>query len=297
MAITPIDFSATALGRLVQQYRNKPKYVDLVTSLCGLAQTGIDDPLEYLITLYDIDSAQGHNLDVIGEIVGQPRIIANYDLFEFFGYEGSTASGTYGDENNPNVGARYRSSSEGLGGDRTLSDAEYRLFIRARILKNYSVSTPESIIESVKFILNAEPIKLTEGVMSLDIEIASPVDVNDLNLVATYDILPRPTGVEISSITAAPLSITISGTGDTSVDSEFPYLLIENSRPLYNLEELDGVPIGLVTTYFDGTNWVISKGSIPTPETWTNPTSTSISPPKTGWTTSDLGSPAPTISY
>lgn len=202
MSVEAIDFAERALSRLAQQYRDKPKYVALVTGLCNLVQTGIDDPLEYLITLYDIDTAEGNNLDIIGEIVGQPRLIVDYDLFEFFGYDGASSAGTYGDVNNSNIGARYLSSGEDIGGDKELSDAEYRIFIRARILRNYSASTCEDIIDSVKLILGVDQVELTEGVMSIDIlNVSGTISDNDLALIQNYDILPRPTGVEIGSVT------------------------------------------------------------------------------------------------
>jgi hypothetical protein len=202
MSVEAIDFASLALSRLTQQYKSADKFVQLVQGLVDLVQTEIDDPLENLITLYDIDIAEGDILDIIGEIVGQPRVIVDYDLLEFFGYDGALNAGTYGDANNPNVGARYLSSVEDVGGDKTLSDEEYRVFIRARILRNYSASTPEEIISAAKLILGVDWVHYIGGTMKFSLQVPAPVDANDLALIQTYDILPRPTGVSITSVTA-----------------------------------------------------------------------------------------------
>ena len=200
MDIESIDYVSTALGRVTQQYRDKPKFMELVGEYSRLAQECLEDPASNLFDILDIDLMGGHNLDVIGDIVGQSRVLIDYDLLVFFGYDGAPASGTYGDLNNPATGERYLSAFEDSAGDKTLSDPEYRVFIKARILKNYSDSTEPDLAESIKLLLGVDQVKIDEGVMSLDIGVLGELSANELALLQTYDIIPRPTGVEIASV-------------------------------------------------------------------------------------------------
>lgn len=68
-----IDHVASALARLPQQFRDKPKVVSLVTALARSKQS-LEDALIDLLLLRYIDTATGPQLDVIGRIVGQPRL-------------------------------------------------------------------------------------------------------------------------------------------------------------------------------------------------------------------------------
>lgn len=73
-----IDHVASALARLPQQFRDKPKIVALVTALANSKQS-LEDALIDLLLLRYIDTATGTQLDVIGRVVGQPRLLLGDD--------------------------------------------------------------------------------------------------------------------------------------------------------------------------------------------------------------------------
>jgi hypothetical protein len=201
MSIDSINYEELAESRITQQHRNKEKFVALTRGICGLVEQYIEDPASNLYDKLDIDKMGGANLDVIGEIVGQDRVVIDYDLVEFFGYDGAAGAGAYGSVNDSTVGARYRSLSESeTGGLTKLEDPEYRTFIKARILKNYSTSTPEEIRDSVKIITGTDQVQIGEGVMTMQIGVLGGVDQTTANIIQNYDILPRPTGVEITDV-------------------------------------------------------------------------------------------------
>ena len=109
-------------------------------------------------------------------------------------------TGSFGDGFDTGVGAVFLSDvgSEFANTKRTMDDVIYRAFIKARILKNYSNGTLGDLIAAIQTLTGAEQVKIDEGVMELDIGVLGTLDENTLNLIKNYDILPRPTGVQIN---------------------------------------------------------------------------------------------------
>lgn len=65
-------YVADALARLIQKFRDKPKIEALVTAAVSPAQD-LETALWDLLTLRQVDTAIGAQLDVLGRLVGQPR--------------------------------------------------------------------------------------------------------------------------------------------------------------------------------------------------------------------------------
>jgi hypothetical protein len=73
MAITQItNHSAQALARLKEQFKDKPKYIDLILSFTNQIQP-LEDALWQLLTERAVDTAIGVQLDNLGTIVGEAR--------------------------------------------------------------------------------------------------------------------------------------------------------------------------------------------------------------------------------
>ena len=109
-------------------------------------------------------------------------------------------TGSFGDDLDPGVGARFLGDVDSAFANdkRPMEDPEYRLFIKARILKNYSKGTLGDLVAAVQTLTGAEQVKIDEGVMELDIGVLGTIDQNTLDIIQNYDILPRPTGVQIN---------------------------------------------------------------------------------------------------
>lgn len=111
----------------------------------------------------DIDSAQGHQLDIIGRIVGQERTLAAADLFPFFGFQGAVAAQSFGTLGRPTIGGYWYSLGDSIGDDVTLSDDMYRTLIKAKIIKNNARGTNEDYIKFGNFVLGAQVVFENEG--------------------------------------------------------------------------------------------------------------------------------------
>ena len=164
MALNQFDtpsYIETARSRVTEQFINKPvfdKYVRLLLSGFTEAQ----EVVRQVQQLRSIDTASGVQLDNLGDIVGRPRGLVYAEVFEYFGFQGAAQAGTFGSLTDPTVGAIWYSPNAPTGLGRTPTDAEYRLLIKAKILKNRTLATPEEIIEAYKFLFGAGGVVVQE---------------------------------------------------------------------------------------------------------------------------------------
>lgn len=135
---------------LITQYRTKARAVATIKELVNVANQ--DDIIGQLLSCFDIDSAVGPQLDILGKIVGVKREVYGLDLehsyFSFTRYDGSPASigfGRYTD--NPyseDLFLRYNTWAI-----YTLTDFELRALIKLRIIFNSAFSSFKNIKESL----------------------------------------------------------------------------------------------------------------------------------------------------
>ncbi|WP_278939090.1 DUF2612 domain-containing protein [Pseudomonas helleri] len=196
------DFLGEARGRYTEQFKDKKvfdKYIRLLLS----GRERLQEVLRQLQQQRSIDTAVGAQLDVIGEIVGRPRGLVTSEIFKYFGFQGKENAGTFGSATDPTVGAPWYSEGGALGLSREPSDEEYRLILKAKIIKNRTLSRPEDIISAYKFLFNSgavyidefEPCKVRINIG----KILSTVEKGLLfNLNGAGTLLPKTVGVQYS---------------------------------------------------------------------------------------------------
>lgn len=195
-------FLAVARARITDQFKGKPvmdKYLRLMIEGKAELQTVIQD----VMTLRSIDTAVGAQLDVIGVIVGRERGLVSAEIFNYFGFEGSSQSGSFGSLTDPSAGAPWYSLGAPTQLARPPSDEEYRLILKAKIIKNRTLSRPEDIIEAYKFLFGASKITITEtGTASVRIGIGKILTTVErgllFDLAGAGTLLPKTVGVEYS---------------------------------------------------------------------------------------------------
>ncbi|CEF89185.1 hypothetical protein [Pseudomonas phage vB_PaeM_PAO1_Ab17] len=166
-----IDFLKVAQSRYTEQFKKKPifdKFVELLLQ----AQVELQEVMRQVQQERTLDTAVGAQLDVLGEIVGLPRSLVTAEIFKFFGYKDRPDNptplptphnaGPYGSLNDPSVGAPWWGLGQATEISREATDEEYRLMIKAKILKNRTLSTPEDVIEAYKFLFGASQIIIDE---------------------------------------------------------------------------------------------------------------------------------------
>lgn len=158
MALVPFEYNdfITEGGDLVTTQFTDKDVFNRYLRLLKLESQELLGVFRDLMQKRDIDSAQGAQLDIIGDIVGQPRTLAEADLYPYFGYVGHLSAESFGSIYKPALGGNWWSLGTPIGGDVILSDTQYRLIIKAKIIKNNAHGLNEDYIKFGNFVLNAK---------------------------------------------------------------------------------------------------------------------------------------------
>lgn len=157
---TMVDYLDQARERVTYAFKDSPvfdKYLQLLTS----PQIELQEVYRQLLQERSIDTAYGAQLDIIGRIVGQDRVLLEADLIPYFGYIGALAPESYGHLEDPSVGGYWWDLNKPQAGNITLSDEQYRLFIKAKIMKNVTKATPEDVIKFIKFVFGIKNVYIS----------------------------------------------------------------------------------------------------------------------------------------
>lgn len=203
MPVNPFEIEPlldTARDRITDEFRGKPvmdKYLQLLLEGKEDLQLVMSD----VMTLRSIDTAIGAQLDVIGVIVGRPRGLVSAEVFTYFGFDGAGQAGSFGSLTDASVGAPWYSVGAPTQLARPPSDEEYRLILKAKIIKNRTLSRPEDVIEAYKFLFGASKVTITElGTASVRIGIGKILTAVERGLLfdlsGVGSLLPKTVGVE-----------------------------------------------------------------------------------------------------
>jgi hypothetical protein len=201
MTVELIDHQAIARSRVATQYTCSLKFLDYIQAIIADMQH-LETVMQDMQLQSDIDVAQGYNLDALGEIVGANRNVDKAVAITYFGFNDQLASGNF-DEEMAGGGARFIEEGESGFASTALADPEYRLLIRAKIIKNHSTGTGEDILKGLAFLFGqgANPAVVgidSSGGMAFQVFIGRPLSLAEQSLIRDLDILPRPAGVQIS---------------------------------------------------------------------------------------------------
>lgn len=203
--LAQIDHVQLGLTRVAQQFAEKVRFLAWLTAILTQAND-IEGALQQMQYLPNIDMMEGVNLDVIGIIVGVSRIVPDVVTSTWFGFDDTgTWATVFGEEGQPNIGSRFYEESESIFSTTLLQDPEYRLILKARIVKNNSACTPEDIIAGLRYIFNTQDVKYSDictpgyagPMMSFSIGIGRQIYAFEQAIITALDILPRPAGMNI----------------------------------------------------------------------------------------------------
>lgn len=198
MSSTVLDHQALGRSRIATQYTESQRFLAYVRALLD-SSAELESVLQKVAEQSDIDIAEGVNLDVIGEIVGVSRILPDSIAVRFFGFEGQPGGDVFGEEGALGIGSRFRDELEPETATSVLADPEYRLLIRAKIVKNHAHGTNEDILQGLAYLFNAPRTVVEDlGGMAIGVAIGRQLTFQEKALVTVLDILPRPAGVRIN---------------------------------------------------------------------------------------------------
>ena len=211
MAINAFEiqqYLEVARSRTTEQFKleTAPIFDKYLQLLLG-GKIEIQNVLQDLMQKRSIDTATGAQLDIIGDIVGQPRELIDTALLTFFAFQGYPNAQSYGDLDNPKLGGYYYDIDNPLAGNTLLTDEQYRLFIKAKIIKNNTNVTPNQFIDFMKFVFGVD-ISLVVAEGNAEFTIMLGRELNSFERVLlTYTsyssgypsrFVPKPIGVRVN---------------------------------------------------------------------------------------------------
>lgn len=202
MTLETIDYQSESKGRVTSIFKESPLYLALIDSIVTPYVNQQTDFLKYSDNLLNIDFAERFQLDFIGWIVGQSRVLVSFNTEPYFGFEGSYQSETFGTAADPAVGGYWNSyDNYNASTARLLNDEEYRRVLRARIIKNNSKCTMNDLIQVLNLLSNNTTSSLStvsHGLLNLNVQDDSGFVSYFLDRIGLLDdIIPISAGVRI----------------------------------------------------------------------------------------------------
>lgn len=191
---------------LIIQYNNKPKArATIELFVRALIAEGI---FQDVLEAYNLDTAVGVQLDVIGKYVGVDRFYEVFDLVDFFGLtsysevspDASAKWGfcTYANFDDPayNGTLNYKSI---ISLSNTLPDPDYRILIRLKILQN-TENHSHAAIDNAMWKYFGDSV-VPSSTLNMDITYTVATNLSALMNAAIYKkVLPRPMGVQLELV-------------------------------------------------------------------------------------------------
>lgn len=233
------DYIDGNVANLIIQYGNKSNAVSTVTAITEEFEL-IYDNSNILDIAYNLDTAVGKQLDIIGKIVGISRVVPFSVPKKYFGFNGHLNSYPFGSKFNVVVSYPFKSKFEIPYLDSQLNDNDYRFFIKAKIIKNYATSknidsSNLSIQNAIDYLFNSKAYIIDNKDMTMTLYIDSSYDSSKLPYLENLDLLPRPQGVRYNTLVSYQEGLTFgfnsfnAGLGSkfaTSEPSRFAFKII-----------------------------------------------------------------------
>lgn len=204
------DYLTVARERVTEQFKNKEVF-DKYIQLLIWGATELQEQYRILMQERSLDTAEGRQLDIIGELVGLPRGGLPSEAYEgtFFGFSGDATALPFDDLSVPvDAGVFYSLTLAGVG-FLPWDDPTYRMFLKAKIYANTSNGTYEEVVRAIKDILQVDKVNIIEiGGAKVHVEVNRLLNNVEeyilTNLGANLSLLPIPIGVGVDEIIESP---------------------------------------------------------------------------------------------
>ena len=188
-------------GRLIYQYHDKPNASAEVDMLAGVFEE-VYELFRDLPDAYDIDRAVGEQQDVLGRIIGFPRLVPYVVPKVRFGFEQNDNARGFSDLFDPErPSAPFFDLYERAYTDLQLDDETYRFFQRVVVAKNNAsayVTGDDSITiqDAVERAFGAGQAWVDDSLdMTLSLYVSPTFDAELVKIVRDNGLLPAPQGV------------------------------------------------------------------------------------------------------
>lgn len=186
------DHALIAWQHWPAQFNDGSRLEALVRALASPLNGG-QEAVRQLLEGRWLDTAQGAQLDGIGDIVGLSRVIDDVAYVEFFGFLGQPGIAGFG------VGRFRREFESVIGGSTELLDPEYRRLLYWKIAINNGHGTTPEIIAALKPILNVTRVVVQDmGNAKIAVWVNRLPGVSDPLMVNARRWVPKAAGVGLA---------------------------------------------------------------------------------------------------
>lgn len=198
-------FTDSYIDLLILQYRNLPKAEETIRALASKYEDLYNVMREFEIE-FDVDQATGKQLDILGKIVGIPRVVPFAVPKNYFGFSDNTSTAyPMGDKFLTVVAYPFKDKGEISYTSGELNDFLYRFFIKAKIIKNIVKATmidedKLSIQDCIDFLFSNKAYVVDNYNMKLTLYINNTFDFNLIQYINQLDLLPQPQGVQYETV-------------------------------------------------------------------------------------------------
>lgn len=222
----PTDYEQAHINLLIKQYWDKPKALAEIRMKAGLWER-VYNLMSSFISEFDIDSATGDRLDIIGKIVGLSRTVLLDTELSGFGFDDNPQALGFGSIFTPVSGLFY--SIFGSTSIVTFDDDDYRFYLKAKIAVNSAtalISSDEktSIEDVIQYLFDGHASAYDNRNMTLSLQVDTTVDTNKVIIARSLGLLTTPLAVRYNAIIQAEDDyfsfaddLTGGGFGDVSV--------------------------------------------------------------------------------
>ena len=203
-----MSFESDYVNLLIKQYWEKPKANAEIEMKAGVWRKTFDW-IDSFSVEFDLDTATGDRLDIIGRIVGISRIVPFVIPKIAFGFSENANARGFDDKFLSLVDrAPFQDKFERAYTELQLDDPAYRFFIRAKIAKNigspYLVDDQGLSIQSaVNTLFNGAAYVIDKKDMSLSLYVSPMFNLDQLRAIIQLKLLPKPQGVRYGVIVQA----------------------------------------------------------------------------------------------
>jgi len=214
-----IDFSQYTVeqltrsrSRMLWEFGNSPVLDQLVQALSFEVQDLHDANFDTL-ELRSLAKAAGVQLDTIGKIVGQERVLFNAAIKVWFGTDANNAEIA----NPDSIFAKAFVEGADLTGDLPADDTQYRALIIAKIFKNHvQGGALPSVLYFISLLLDIDVSFTKLGNLDLRLNVAAGTPANVIETILQFVaeergsesryLIPLPTGDRITQIAYVPFN-------------------------------------------------------------------------------------------
>lgn len=186
---------------ITSEHNQRPNFMAVVNLLCQ-GVSDCTDVINSLPTTFTLGSAIGAQLDIVGQWIGQSRIVAVSLLFGYFGFSeyGGGADGAqlpFGEYSNHSIGGIFFNLSDTTSATTTLNDGQYTALLDALVIRNEYKGTAAEVIKAIIDItgVTGSYISFDTGTLFVPLQIYGATTLQQ-EMISSLDILPRPAGVQ-----------------------------------------------------------------------------------------------------